>query len=89
MYRCPRLHPYPKSREDWIRSAQDFARLCQQAMAQVAFEIGDHKLAEEISMNTDRVFPCERYLRRLNERRRGAGNRAERLAGKMLRQGRP
>jgi hypothetical protein len=83
--RFPRLHPYPKSPDEWIHSAQDFARLGQRAMAQVAAEIGDHALAEEILANADRVFPYERYKCRLNETRRGAGNRAERLAGKELR----
>jgi len=79
------MHPYPKSPDAWIESAQDFARLGQEAMANVASDIGDHALAEEILANTDRIFPYERYKRLLNQRRRGAGNRAERLAGKELR----
>jgi hypothetical protein len=58
-------------------------------MERVAADIGAHDLAEEISANSDRVFPYERYKRLLNERRRGAGNRAERLVGKELRRQRP
>jgi hypothetical protein len=54
-------------------------------MAQVAAEIGEKGLADEILANNDRVFPYERYKQELNQRRRGAGNRAERLAGKELR----
>jgi hypothetical protein len=79
------MNRYPGSANEWLESARDLGRLSQSVMAKAAAEIGADELALEIRNNTDTTFPHDRYRRELNRRRRGAGNRAARTAGREFR----
>jgi hypothetical protein len=79
------MNRYPDSANGWLESARDLGRLSQTAMAKAAAEIGADELALEIQHNTDSTFPHDRYRRELNRRRRRAGNRAARAAGREFR----
>jgi hypothetical protein len=83
--RLPRMHPYPKTPEEWLGTARELAEISKEAMASVAAEVNEDELALEIRENSDKVFPADRYRRELNRRSRGAGDGAEELAGQELR----
>jgi hypothetical protein len=79
------MHPYPTTAQSWLDLALEMGDIARGTMASVASEIGENDLAREIREDSSRVFPMDRYKRELNRRSRGAGDRAEKLAGKELR----
>lgn len=78
----PRMHVprWPTSPDGWAQLEAAFHVRVRAAVLEVAEEIGAHELADEVRAISPEVFPAAEYLRALNQRASGAGNRAFRLA---------
>ncbi len=83
--RFPRITRYPTTPAGWLSTGQELGEIAREVMVNMAIEINEDNLAREIREDTAAVFPLDRYKRELNGRTRGAGDRAEKLAGKELR----
>jgi hypothetical protein len=51
-----------------------------EASIEIAEQIGDHALADEMRAHEGDTFPAAEYLLELNKRSKNAGNRAYRIA---------
>ena len=83
--RFPRITRYPTTPAGWLSTAHELGEIAREVMVREATEINEDDLAREIREDASGVFPLDRYKRELNGRSRGAGDRAEKLAGKELR----
>ena len=80
-----RITRYPTTPAGWLSAGHELGKIAQEVMVRTATEIQADDLAREIREDTSGVFPLDRYKRELNDRSQGAGDRAEKLAGKELR----
>lgn len=72
----------PKTPEGWLAAADDVSQRLRLAATEVADEIGAEDLAQRMRTDPSRTFPASEYLRELNQRQPGAGNRAYKIATK-------
>jgi len=71
---------WPTLPEEWGERAKATGQRLRQASIEVAEEIHEHALAEEMRACPEDQFPAAEYLGELNKRSKGAGTRAFRLA---------
>ena len=83
-FHLPRITRSTTTSDEWLATAQELGEIAKEVMVAAAREIRADDLAREIREDTARVFPMDRYRRELNRRSPGAGDRAEKLAGKDL-----
>lgn len=73
---------WPATTDEWASLEKDFHRRIRQACIDVARDIGQGDLAKEMEDHSGEPFPAAEFLQELNNRSRGAGNRAFDLARK-------
>jgi hypothetical protein len=71
---------WPTTAEGWAEGEEEVSRRIRTAAIEVAEEIGEFGLADEMRAQGEVLFPAAEYLQELNKRSKNAGNRAYRLA---------